>query len=303
MFNNKSRYFTLFIVIVTLSLSIQTTFGQTPAVAPQTPAATPASPIPLGDKKEKDAVLKAVSDVAKAAIEANKATMETTGAFYQQHTAQVSQLFTYGMAAISAFVAIFAAIVTFLGVKGYESLREYYKTLRQYTVDRCDAIVAEFSKRLDAEQQKLTTIMEQTQSKATDAQAKMKNGEAEISLNIVISRPNMPTSEKEGHYAKALTSLEESLKITGAVDPVTRAHTYAMRGYIRREQSDFPEALNDITAALGLVQDNASYYFNAACYNNLNGNKEKARNLLAQACALNPIYKAAGSEDPDLVGL
>jgi tetratricopeptide (TPR) repeat protein len=291
MYNNKPRRFTLFVVVFTLTLIFPPTFGQTP-VAPQTRealpitplstntvAAPPPSPIPSGEK-EKDAVLNAVSDVAKAAIEANKVTMETTATFYHDRADQDSRFFTYLTTLIGGFVAVLAGIFSFFGVAGYKSLR----------------------KRIDDEVQKFTAIMEHAQEKAQKTlQAKMKNTDAMISINLAISEPNLPTVQKEGLYSRALACLEESLKISGEVDPQTRAHTYAMRAYIRRRQNDYPGALSDITEALNRVQDNASYYFNAACYNNLNSDKEKARNLLEKACALNPIYKAGS--DPDLVGL
>jgi tetratricopeptide (TPR) repeat protein len=295
MYNNKPRRFTLFVVVFTLTLIFPPTFGQTP-VAPQTREALPITPLSTNtvaaapspippSEKEKDAVLQAVSDVAKAAIEANKVTMDTTATFYREKAEQDSRFFTYTTTLIGASIAVLAGIFSFFGIKGYQSLRNYIELLR---------------KKLDDEVLKFTTSMEHTHAKAQKTlQAKMKNDEAEVSINISIS--NIPPSEKEDYYAKALISLEESLKISGEVDPVTRAHTYAMRAYIRRRQDDYPRALSDITEALNRVQDNASYYFNAACYNNLNGDKVKARSLLERACALNPIYRAGS--DPDLVGL
>jgi len=89
---NKSRYFALFVVVAMLTLSVQVV-GQTPSAAPQpvkkvarNPPSTnilaaPSSPAP---PSEKETILQAVSDVAKAAIEANRVTMEQTAAFYQQ---------------------------------------------------------------------------------------------------------------------------------------------------------------------------------------------------------------------------
>lgn len=252
--DNKSRYLALFVIAIMLTLSFQT-FGQPPHAAPQVTEAAPlnppstsaptvpSSPTPSSEK-EKDEILRAVSDIAKAAIETNRETMEKTATFYQKKVEQETRFFEYGMTVIGGgvtfFVAVISLLLSFFGIKGYASLR-------QYTVDKCDLIAADFSKRLESEvANKFPSIMGEIQAKAHKTlQALAKNCDASISINLAAD-PGTPREKRDAFYSKALKCLEESLAVDDDIDAGIRGYTYAMRAYIRRHTGDLPGVISDI---------------------------------------------------------